>query len=194
MNMALATDNGCALALTTEAGCALAIGPYPHFRYDGRGGGGVGRAGESLGGGWQALMFEPASLAIPPLHWRTTRLLGCPLPPGLRIAIRPQELQGRWHPGSGAVELRFVARFALLVAARPVAPDLIVATELATHAVGGRRHRAEGTPLDGEGRGVLVGIATVAPTGAGWVDRFLHLPDEALAVLRCQLSPRNGCD
>jgi len=34
---------------------------------------------------------------------------------------------------------------------------------------------------------VLVGIATVEPTGEGWVDRFLGLPDEALAVLPCQL-------
>jgi hypothetical protein len=46
-----------------------------------------------------------------------------------------------------------------------------------------------GTPLDGEGRGVLVGIATVPPTGEAWLDRFLQLPDEALAVLRCRLLP-----
>ena len=39
------------LALATEDGCALAIAFYPRFRYDGRGGGGVGHAGELLGGG-----------------------------------------------------------------------------------------------------------------------------------------------
>jgi hypothetical protein len=177
------------LALATEKGCALAIAFYPRFRYDGRGGGGVGHAGKDLGGGWQALEFEPVSLAIPPLNSRTTRLLGLPLPPGLEIAIHPETLQGRWQPESGAVELAFLARFALLLAARPVAPDLIVATELATHAVRGQRHQAQGTPLDGQGRGVLVGVATVEPTGEGWVDRFLQLPDEALAVLRCQLGP-----
>lgn len=177
------------LALATENGCALAIGPYPRFRYDGRGGGGMGDAGEALGEGWQSLVFEPTSLAIPPLNTRTTRLLGCPLPPGLQIAIHPQELQGRWNPGSGRVELQFLARFALLLAGRPVAPDLIVHTELATRVVRGQRHQAQGAPLDGQGRGVLVGIARVAPTGEGWVDRFLNLPDEALAVLRCQLRP-----
>jgi hypothetical protein len=182
------------LALATEDGCALAIAFYPRFRYDGRGGGGVGHAGELLGGGWQSLVFEPSSLAIPPLNSRTTRLLGWPLPPGLEIAIHPEKLQGRWHPGSGEMELTFLARFALLLAARPVAPDLIVDTQLATHAVRGQRHQAQGTPLDSQGRGVLAGIASVAPTGEGWVDRFLQLPDEALAVLRCQLSPLGTSD
>jgi len=33
----------------------------------------------------------------------------------------------------------------------------------------------------------LVGLATVPATGEGWLDRFLQLPDEALAVLRCRL-------
>lgn len=176
------------MALATEAGCALAIGPFPRFRYDGRGGGGLARAAAPLAEGWQALEFDPASLLIPPLNSRTTRLLGLPLPPGLRIAIQPQRLEGRWHPSSGAVELSFLARFQLLVAARSVAPDLIIATQLATHAATGRRHQVRGAPLDDQGRGVLVGIATVPPTGEGWLDRFLGLPDEALAVLRCRLA------
>jgi hypothetical protein len=174
------------LALATEAGCALAIGAYPRFRYDGRGGGGLAVAGASLADGWQSLVFDSATLSIPPLSARTTRFLGLPLAPGLRIVIQPRELRGRWHPPSGAVELLFLAHFQLQVVGRTVAPDLVVATQLATGAVGGRRHRAQGTPLDGEGRGVLVGIATVAPTGTGWLDRFLGLPDEALAELRCQ--------
>ncbi|MFM7643148.1 MAG: hypothetical protein ACKO45_16585 [Cyanobium sp.] len=180
-----------AMALATEAGCALAIGPYPRFRYDGSGGGGLAIAGEPLADGWQPLVFDPATLTIPPLSTRTTRFLGLPLPPGLQIAIAPQQLQGRWHPPSGAVELLFLARFRPMLAARPVAPDLIVATQLATHAVSSRRYQTEGLPLDGQGRGVLVGVATVEPTGEGWVDRFLGLPDEALAVLRCQLKPTN---
>lgn len=179
-----------AMALATEAGCALAIGPYPRFRYNGSGGGGLARAGELSAEGWQTLVFDPATLAIPPLSTRTTRFLGLPLPPGLRIAIEPQKLEGRWHRQSGAVELHFLARFRPMLAAQAVAPDLIVATQLATHAVSGRRHHTQGTPLDGQGRGVLVGIAAVAPTGEGWVDRFLGLPDEALAVLRCQLRER----
>ncbi|MEB3334196.1 MAG: hypothetical protein VKP70_04355 [Cyanobacteriota bacterium] len=176
------------MALATEAGCALAIGPYPRFLYNGAGGGGRATA-TPLAEGWQALRFDPTTLSIPALCSRTTRFLRLPLPPGLRIAIQPQRLEGRWHPATGAADLTFLASFALQLAGRPVAPDLIVATQLVTHAVGGRRHQVRGIPLDGEGRGVLVGLARVAPTGAGWVDRFLGLPDEALAVLRCQLRP-----
>jgi hypothetical protein len=174
------------MALATEAGCALAIGPYPRFRYNGRGGGGRATV-TPLANGWQALRFDPSSLSIPALSCFTTRFLGLPLPPGLRIAIQPQQLEGHWHPATGAVDLTFLATFSLQLAQRSVAPDLIVATQLVTHAVGGRRHQVSGTPLDGEGRGVLVGLARVAPTGEGWVDRCLRLPDEALAVLRCQL-------
>jgi hypothetical protein len=33
-----------------------------------------------------------------------------------------------------------------------------------------------------------VGVAKVPRCGAPWLDRFLGLPDEALAVLRCRLS------
>ena len=31
-----------------------------------------------------------------------------------------------------------------------------------------------------------MGVAQVLPSGEGWVDRFLGLPDEALALLRCR--------
>ncbi len=112
-----------------------------------------------------------------------------PLPPGLEIAIRPQRLAGRWQPGSGRVELAFEARFQLLVAGQSVAPDLQVSTQLDTGEAGWRRGPVAGSPLDAEGRGVLVGVALVPPTGEGWLDRFLGLPGEALAVLHCRLLP-----
>jgi hypothetical protein len=179
------------LLLTTEADCALAIGPWPRFRYDARGGGGLSRPVEGKPDGWQGLTFDPDALRIPSLSARTTRFLGLPLPPGLRIAIQPQRLEGQWHPASGRVELIFEARFHLLVAGRPVAPELRVATRLTTAEARGQRHQVRGQLLTGEGPGVLVGLATVSPTGEAWLDRFLRLPDEALAVLRCCLRP---CD
>ena len=67
------------------------------------------------------------------------------------------------------------------------APDLIVRTRLGTAETRGQRHSAVGVPLDRDGRGVLVGVAVVEPTGEAWLDRILGLPDEALAVLRCRL-------
>jgi len=177
------------LHLTTAAGCSLAIGRYPRFRYNASGGGGSGLGGELDPAGWQPLLFEPAGLAIPPLSWRTTRVGGLPLPPGLSISLLPQRLAGRWQPASGVVELEFLARFRFAIAGIYQAPDLVVQTSLGTGAVQGQRHSASGQPLDGDGRGLLVGVATVPPTGEGWLDRFLGLPDEALALLRCELRP-----
>lgn len=188
------------LQLSTLAGCGLAIGAYPRFRYDARGGGGLGRlaaptdpgdrggAGEGLGP--RALRFEPAGLRIPDLDGRTTRWLGLPLPPGLAIAIAPEQLEGQLDPASGQLELRFRARFRFRIGSLLQAPDLLIDAQLGTGPVAGRRHRAEGQPLDGEGQALLVGVATVQPSGAAWLDRFLGLPDEALAILRCRLGPQ----
>ncbi|MFZ0407610.1 MAG: hypothetical protein WAM11_05815 [Cyanobium sp.] len=175
------------LHLQTLAGCGLRIGRYPRFGYDASGGGGTATLGGPDRGGWQALSFEAAALAIPALSWRTTRCLGLPLPPGLRITIDPQRLEGRWQIATGALELQFDARFRFAVADWYRAPDLIVRTQLSTGAVRGLRHSAQGQPLDGNGQALLVGIATVEPTGANRFDRFLGLPDEALAQLRCRL-------
>jgi len=174
--------------LKTQDGCALVIGRYPRFGYDARGGGGRAQQGPSDADGWRDLVFEPASLVIPELNWRTTRLLGLPLPPGLAIAIVPEQLQGRWQRTSGAVQLRFRSRFRFKVADQVAAPDLIVDTQLATASVQGKRHRGQGQPLNAGGEGLLVGVATVQPSGEGWFDRFLGLPDEALALMRCRIT------
>ena len=56
-----------ALQLTTLEGCGLAIGRYPRFRYDGRGGGGLGRLGPESADGPRSLTFDPVGLPIPPL-------------------------------------------------------------------------------------------------------------------------------
>lgn len=187
------------LTLQTLAGCGLAIGAYPRFRYDARGGGGLGELtaadpagtdiGPGSGSGPGTLRFDPAALRIPPLDWRTTRFLGLPLPPGLAITIHPERLEGAIDAATGAMALQFRARFRFAIGSLYRAPDLIVATTLSTGPVQGRRHRASGQPLDGDGRALLVGVASIAPSGDPWLDRFLGLPDEALALLRCRLVP-----
>jgi hypothetical protein len=174
------------LQLQTETGCGLVIGRYPRFRYDARGGGGPATLGATVGEGWQSLVFDPATLLIPALTTRTTRFLGLPLPPGLAIAVHPEQLDGRWQPATGAVQLLFRSRFRFSLAGLYQAPDLIVETQLVTGQVQGQRHRAQGQPLDGLGQGLLVGVATVQPTGEAWFDRFLGLPEEALALMRCR--------
>ena len=190
------------LSLQTLAGCGLAIGAYPRFRYDARGGGGFGVLlaadrpdadsgfGPDSGIGSGTLRFDPAALMIPPLDWSTTRFLGLPLPPGLAITIHPERLEGRLDGATGAMALQFHARFRFAIGTFYRAPDLVVATTLGTGSVQGLRHQARGQPLDADGRALLVGVASVAPSGDSWLDRFLGLPDEALALLRCRLERR----
>ena len=174
------------LQLTTLDGCGLAIGGYPRFRYDATGGMGLATIGPSGADGLQSVRFETTSLQIPDLECRTTRVLGLPLPPGLRIAIVPEQLEGSLNASSGAVHLHFRARFLFRVGRLYLAPALLVVTELTTGGVQSRRHRLDGETLDGQGNALLVGVARVPPSGEGWVDRFLGLPDEALALLRCR--------
>lgn len=138
------------------------------------------------------MSFDPERLPIPTLSWRNTRVLGLPLPPGLAIAIEPEQLQGQWHPSSGEVQLEFRSRFYFSLAGFYQAPPLIVQTRLQTEMAQGQRHHAQGKRIGANGEALLVGIATVPPTGDGWLDRFLGLPDEALALLRCRLILANN--
>lgn len=176
-----------ALLLTTLQECSLRIGRYPRFGYDARGGGGSGATPEPSAEGLQAVQFDPRQLRIPALDHRSGRLLGVPLPPGVAVAIEPLRLDGELDRSSGAVRLRFDAAFRLRLGPWYRPPHLQVSTELVTGAVRGRRHQVVGQPLDHRGRAVLVGVALVPPSGDPWLDRFLGLPDEALAVLSCQL-------
>jgi hypothetical protein len=175
------------LLLRTEAGCGLTIGRYPRFAYNAAGGGGLGSLGAADSAGWQSLDFDPSGLAIPPLDFRTTRFLGLPLPPCLRIEVVPDQLQGRGQLASGQLELRFRARFRFSLLASYRAPDLLVDVQLSTELASGARQQLRGQRLDARGEALLVGVAQVPPTGEAWYDRFLGLPDEALALLRCRL-------
>jgi hypothetical protein len=184
-----AWPSSCQLQLSTSAGCGLAIAGYPRFRYDARGGGGLGSLGAADHSGRQALVFAPASLVIPPLSWRTTRVLGLPLPPGVTIRIEPEDLAGHWDPATASLELRFRARFHCSFAGLYQPSVLQIDTVLSNAAAQGLRHRATGRPLGADGQALLVGVATVPPSGDPWLDRFLGLPDEALAMLRCSFVP-----
>ncbi len=176
------------LELATLAGCGLAIGSYPRFRYDASGGGGLAAPAVPDGEGVQRLIFDPSALHIPALNSCTTRVLGLPLPPGFEIAIAPVALAGTLTSASGELELQFKARFRFRIGRFYRAPDLLIDTTLSTGSLQSRRHRAQGHGLKASGEALLVGVATVAPSGDPWLDRFLGLPDEALALLRCRLT------
>ena len=192
--MAAVPWSSCGLAepswrLDTLQHCSLAIAAYPRFRYDARGGGAEGVVASGSTPGRLSLCLAN-SVSIPALDWRSTRFLGLPLPPGLRIEILPDRLEGELNSQSGEVRLQFQARFRfqLQLGSQPVytAPDLHVHTELRTDAVVGTRHRGRGEPIGPSGEAHLVGVAVIAPSGAAWLDRFLGLPDEALAELHCR--------
>ncbi|CAK6689286.1 hypothetical protein I1E95_08965 [Synechococcus sp. CBW1107] len=180
------------LELSTLADCGLAISGYPRFRYDARGGGGSGRLGQPAGDGSRPLRFQPDGLRIPPLDWRSTRVLGVPLPPGLSIGIEAEQLEGVLDPASGSLALNFRARFLFRLGSLYSAPPLLVTTELVTGDISSQRHRRRGQPLDSDGLALLVGVATIQPSGEPWLDRVLGLPDEALALLRCRFTPEPG--
>lgn len=177
--------------LDTLAGCELVIAGYPRFNYNALGGCAPGQCRTNATGELE-LQFASERTAIPPLNWRSTRFLGLPLPPGLSIAIQPEALSGRVDPRSGEVWLQFRSRFCFQLAAgenlRYQASDLVVDTQLTTEAISSQRHQRQGRRLDEHNRAVLVGTALIQPCGEAWLDRFLGLPDEALAVLECRLA------
>jgi hypothetical protein len=204
------------LRLHTQDGCSLAIGRFPPFRYDSRGGGGMGLLGvgdpEAMGpeavdlepmhpeasdrAARQLLHFPPERLRIPALDCRTCRFLGLPLPPGLAIRIEPVRLEGWLHPAHGSLRLRFQARFHFQIGRLYRPPHLWVDTWLCTGSRCGTLHHRwgalEGRSLHDPRGGLLVGVAPIPPSGDPWLDRFLGLPSEALAQLHCALSADDG--
>ena len=89
----------------TREGCRLGIARYPDFAYDAEGGRGVG-AGRGAGsgeGGTVLVDFDVASLYIPPMSGATTRFLGLPLLPFLKIDILPVALGGTIDRATGQV-------------------------------------------------------------------------------------------
>ena len=180
--------------LRTGAHCQLVIGRFPPFSYDASSGGGPVLHGPADERGRLKLQVPCGSLTIPPMDAQTARLFGLPLPPGISVQIQPELLEGDLDPNTGAFNLHFRSRFRFTVgpARRPLlqASDLVVDTALTSGGIQGQRHQRQGRPLDLEGRGQLVGVATIAPCQDGWLNAFLGLPDEALAVMDVQLLRR----
>jgi hypothetical protein len=92
----------------TRDGCRLGIARYPDFAYNAQGGRGVGagrgsKSGEDDGIGTVLVDFDVATLYIPPMSGATTRFLGLPLPPYLKIDILPEALGGTIDRATGQV-------------------------------------------------------------------------------------------
>jgi hypothetical protein len=89
----------------TRDGCRLGISRYPDFAYNAQGGSGVGAGRGASGGGNDTVLvdFDVGSLYIPAMSGATTRFLGLPLPPFLKIEILPEALRGSIDRTTGQV-------------------------------------------------------------------------------------------
>ncbi len=168
-------------------GCRLAIGSYPPFDYDAKGGGGKGTLRPSDKNNILNLSFSSETFSIPPLTSRTTKFLSLPLPPGLKIEMYMDKLEGTINKNSGEILLRFESRFIFTIGSIFKFPDLLVKTSLQTGIVKGELHEEKGLVLQKNGEAKLVGISTIPPTRNKILDTFLGLPNEALAVLQCEI-------
>ena len=200
-----ARSSTAGVSLTTERDCQLAVSIYPTFAYDASGGGGTGTATTTTDT-TQHIVFDPATLRIPPLDYRSTRLFGIPLPPPLKIDIVPRALQGEVNTATGQARLSFDAEFCFSIGALYKAPPLSVVTDLTTETSSGSIHTAEGQRRSPDGTcrcgGCrllhcccvrshtfrLVGVARVPTTSDPLLNTFLMLPTDALAVLSATLT------
>ena len=169
-------------------GCRLRIGEYPHFDYDARGGGGEALENATSDMNIIKLKFSSKTFSIPALTSNTTKFLKIPLPIGLEIKMLMEKLQGTLNKKTGEIILEFEAKFVFKVLSIVKFPALLVKTSLETGSVQTVLNQAKGLCLQKNGKARLVGIALIPKTGNKILDLFLGLPNEALAVLECELT------
>ena len=167
--------------------CRLKIGAYPTFFYNALGGGGKGTLLPSKNNNVLTISFSSKTFSIPPLTSRTTKFLFLPLPPGLKIEMSMDKLEGTINKNSGEILFKFESKFILTIGGMIKFPHLLVKTSLTTDRVKGKLHEGKGIVLQKNGKTKLVGISIIPPTGNRLLDIFLGLPNEALAELQCEI-------
>ncbi|KAG1328077.1 hypothetical protein COCNU_01G020110 [Cocos nucifera] len=175
----------------TLEGCKLGISRYPDFEYNARGGIGTGigrKEEEARNDDTMLVSFDVGTLYIPPLTGATTKFLGLPLPPSLKIDIVPEFFQGTISKESGKVDLQFGAKFWFSVGSIYKAPPLMVETTLTSEESTGKLRGGRGERINGEGRCRLVGVALVNPINDILMNSFLGLPTECIAEMNARIS------
>ncbi|KAL7584126.1 uncharacterized protein LOC111901690 [Lactuca sativa] len=170
--------------------CKLGISRYPDFEYNAQGGKGSGVGKKMVGvdfNGETSVDFDVKSLYIPPLTSLTTKFLGLPLPPFLKIEIVPEIFRGIINIESGKVDLKFKAKFWFSIGSIYKAPPLLVETLLTSEESKGSLRSGNGDRLDEQGKCKLVGVATVEQIDDFLMNSFLDLPTECLAILNATI-------
>ena len=175
------------MELRSLEGCRLKIGKYPPFTYNAYGGGGKATLIPNQKSNVLNISFSSKTFSIPSLSSKTTRFLCLPLPPGLKIKMSMNLLEGTIDTNSGDVLLNFEAKFHFSIGAMYRFPALMVKTLLKTGKVKSKIHEGEGLVLQSNGTTKLVGIAKIPRTGNQILDAFLGLPNEAMAELKCEI-------
>ena len=175
------------MELKSLEGCRLKIGRYPPFTYNAYGGGGKATLIHNAKNDLQKISFSPKTFSIPSLTSKTTKFLSLPLPPGFKIKMSMDQLEGTIDKDSGEVSLKFESKFIFSIGSVIKFPELIVKTLLKTGKVKGRLHKAEGHVIQNDGTTKLVGISQIPKTDNKIFDTFLGLPNEALAELKCEI-------
>ena len=175
------------MQLKSLEGCRLKIGKYPPFTYNAYGGGGKATLLPNQKNNLLHISFSSKTFSIPPLTSKTTKFLSLPLPPGFKIEMSMDQLEGTIDKNSGEVLLKFESKFIFSIGAIIKFPELIVKTLLKTGKVKGKLHEGEGLVLQNNGKTKLVGISIIPKTGNKILDTFLGLPNEALAELKCEI-------
>ena len=176
------------MQLKSLDGCRLKIGSYPPFEYNACGGGGKGTLLQSKNNTLIHLSFSSKTFSIPPLTSETTKFLSLPLPPGIKIEMYMDKLEGTIDKNSGEVLFKFESKFIFSIGNMIQFPNLLVRTLLETGKVEGKLHEGRGLALQKNGKAKLVGISIIPPTGNKILDTFLRLPNEAIAELHCKIN------
>eukprot|EP00775_Hariotina_reticulata_P001609 gene1609-1949_t len=155
------------------------------FSYNAEGGGGT-AAVQQLPGNKLKITFNAQELLIPALNWRTASVLGIPIPPPLNIDIKPKLFEGVLDLATGRMDMEFDASFDFSIGTLYRAPSLAVRTTLTTEHSAGQIHEADGQRLQ-DGSVMLVGVARVPEVEDAFLNTFLMLPTDALAVMKASL-------
>ena len=159
--------------LKSLEGCRLAIGSYPIFHYNATNGGGKAFIVTHSKINIKHLRFNPNTFSIPPLDWKTTRILSIPIPPGIKIVMLMDKLEGKLDTKLGLISLNLEARFVLNIGPIFRFPDLLIQTNLSSGKVKSKLYDEHGTPLQKDGKTTLVGTTIIQPTGNKLLDLFL---------------------
>ena len=175
------------MELRSLEGCRLQIGKFPPFTYNAYGGGGKATLHKNKKNNLLHISFSPKTFSIPSLTSKTTKFLSLPLPPGFKIEMYMEQLEGTIDKNSGDVLLKFKSNFLFSIGAMVKFPKLKVNTLLTSGKVKGKLYEGEGHVLQNNGTIKLVGISIIPKTGNKILDIFLGLPNEALAELKCEI-------